>query len=139
MALAILVADCLPIFLSDTRGEEIAAIHAGWRGLSNGIIAKTIAKFRSDKLLAWLGPAIGPCHYEVDRLVRDRFESKSSFQAAADEDHWLFDMQMEASSQLRKLGVENIQVADICTHSNRDLYSYRRDGVTGRFSGLIWR
>ena len=71
VVLAIMVADCLPIVLASCDGKEIAVVHAGWRGLANGILERVVDKFNSTELQAWLGPAIGPCHYEVDHKVRD--------------------------------------------------------------------
>ena len=79
LALCVLTADCLPVFISSRNGDEIAIIHAGWRGLSAGIIENTLAAMKTAprELLAWLGPAILACHYEVGEDVREAFISRA--------------------------------------------------------------
>ena len=73
--LVIMTADCLPILLCDTEGTEVAAIHAGWRGLAHGVIENTLKHFsaKPENILAWLGPAIGPSAFEVGQDVYDAF------------------------------------------------------------------
>lgn len=139
ITLAILVADCIPLFLCSSDGLEIAAVHAGWRGLANGVIERAVGQFQSDHLLAWLGPAIGPCHYEVDKIVRNSFSSDRVFSGARNSAHWMFDLKLEATRQLHLLGINDVQRDNRCTYCCHELYSYRRDGTTGRFAGLIWR
>ena len=147
VALVIMVADCLPILICSTDGREIAAIHAGWRGLANGIIARVVGQFRSNDLSAWLGPGIGRCHYEVDAVVKRHFDSEAPFSPSPGPgerletnpmDHWMFDLSKEARDQLQRTGVIQIQSENICTYCDNRFYSYRRDGVTGRFAALIW-
>jgi len=138
IALAILVADCLPILICSSDGREIAAVHAGWRGLANGIIANAVQSFESRELTAWLGPAIGPCHYEVDEKVRSCFDSDTGF-TVVDATHWMFDLAAVARQQLQKSGVDQIQASSICTACDSRFYSFRRDGETGRFAAVIWR
>ncbi len=140
LALAIMVADCLPILLSSTNGKEIAAVHAGWRGLADGIIQRVIGHFESssDSIVAWLGPAIGPCHYEVDAMVKDQFNRSTAFTNTGKEDHWMMDLRAEASRQLLDGGVTQVFGEALCTYCENRFYSYRRDGRTGRFAALIW-
>jgi YfiH family protein len=145
IVLAILTADCLPILLCADDGSEIGAIHAGWRGLSCGIIESTIARLRTprSKLLAWLGPAIGRVSYEVGDDVRDAFVAKSSGAMSAFEatrpGHWLCDLYSLARQRLRTIGVEKIFSGNFDTLADARFYSYRRDGAhSGRFASLIW-
>ena len=141
----VLTADCLPILISSTNGKEIAAIHAGWRGLLNGIITHTLDRFRTPKqeLLVWLGPRICGRHYEVGRDLIEKFISAdTSYEAAASytQSRFYFDLSVVASIQLRHAGVKHILDCGACTFERMNgLYSYRRDEITGRFASLIWR
>jgi len=137
--LAIMVADCLPVLLCSRDGREIAAVHAGWRGLALGIIGQVVERFESSDLLAWMGPAIGPCHYEVDALVRSRFEDGAGFEAGRDSQHWMLNLYAIARQQLLLAGVSTVSGGGECTFCDAAYYSYRRDGVTGRMAALIWR
>jgi|TARA_B110000305_G_C19337704_1_gene587476 polyphenol oxidase len=137
--LTIMTADCLPILLCSADGEEIAAVHAGWQGLAGNIINKAVARFSATKISAWLGPAIGPCHYEVDERVRSRFDSDFGFGPGKDRGHWMLDLFAVARRQLADAGVESIAGGGCCTYCDSRFYSYRRDGQTGRFATLIWR
>ncbi len=145
IVLAILTADCLPILLSADDGSEIAAIHAGWRGLSSGIVDSTVARLRTPRarLLAWIGPAIAAASYEVGDEVRDAFVSASSQAGDAfvptRRGHWRCDLPALARQRLRRLGVEKIYGGGIDTFTDARFYSYRRDGArSGRFASLIW-
>ncbi|MFT5794686.1 MAG: YfiH family protein [Candidatus Azotimanducaceae bacterium] len=137
--LAIMVADCLPILICSRDGKEIAAAHAGWRGLALGVIGQVVARFASDDLLAWMGPAIGPCHYEVDAQVRSRFQGSTGFAVGRDAQHWMLDLYAIARQQLQLAGVNTVSGGGECTFCDPAYYSYRRDGVTGRMAALIWR
>ena len=137
--LAVLVADCLPVLICSADGLEIAAVHAGWRGLASGIIRRAVETFVSDKLLLWLGPCIGPCHYEVDDALRDQFSSSQAFSPAVRPGHWMFDLRAEARRQLKTLGLDAVTESAVCTYCDEDYYSFRRDGQSGRFAALIWR
>lgn len=139
IVLAVLVADCLPILMCSSDGREIAALHAGWRGLAKGIVRCAVDRFQSEDLIAWLGPAIGPCHYEVDRMVRDHFKTTDAFLTGKDETHWQFDMFAEAERQLNDAGVSQVERSMHCTFCDENLYSFRREGTTGRFAALVWR
>lgn len=142
---AVMTADCLPLLITDTEGTCVAAIHAGWRGLCNGIIEATIKKLpvKAESLLIWLGPAIGADVYEVGEEVYDAFaqqdsKAKQAFTSVS-ENHWLFDIYAMAKLRLNKLGVTKIYGGDFCTFSDEEqFFSYRRDGVTGRMANLIW-
>ncbi|MFT7091234.1 MAG: YfiH family protein, partial [Candidatus Azotimanducaceae bacterium] len=80
LPLAILTADCLPIVMWDKDCRQVAALHAGWRGLANGIIEQGVRHFAGKSVFAWIGPGIGPCHYEVDSAVRENFSSHEAFE-----------------------------------------------------------
>lgn len=142
---AVLTADCVPILLCNRSGTEIAAVHAGWRGLSAGIISRAVARFQTepDTLLAWLGPHIGPDHYPVGEEVRNAcltagIAAPGGFTDAG-AGHWLADLGQIARSALAECGVTACFGSLHCSFSRDDLYySYRRDGVTGRMASLIW-
>lgn len=142
---AVMTADCLPLLISDKEGSCVAAIHAGWRGLCNGIIETTISKLpvAPDSLLVWLGPAIGSNVYEVGKEVYDAFtqkyeEARQAFTATT-VGHWLFDIYWLARFRLNQIGVKHIYGGDHCTFSEEEnFFSYRRDGVTGRMASMIW-
>ncbi len=140
----VLTADCLPLLVSARDGSQVAAIHAGWRGLLDGVITHTIAAFESLDLLVWLGPAIGPAAFEVGGEVRTAFvnhdaDFASAFQPAAN-DKYLANIYQLARINLNKLGISNIYGGDYCTVSDHErFYSYRRDNITGRMATLIWR
>lgn len=141
---AILTADCLPILLCNKAGDEIAAIHCGWRGLLGGIIDNTVAAMQSDpkSLLAWLGPAIGPTVFELGNEIQVDFIKQNPENSRAFtplNDRCLGNIYQLAMINLQKLGVTQIFGGDDCTISNPNFYSYRRDkGTTGRQASLIW-
>lgn len=146
----VMTADCLPILLCDEAGSIVAAIHAGWRGLSAGVIestARTItAKTSNASLMAWIGPAIGPDHFEVGNDVRDTFiqhdkQSALAFTPSPDQNHhrWMADLFLLARQRLAAAGVRQVYGSNECTFSNPSrFFSYRRDGTTGRMAALIW-
>lgn len=142
---AVLTADCLPVLMCDTDGTVVAAAHAGWRGLAAGVIESTVAAMGvpTDRLLAWLGPAIGPQHFEVGGEVRDIFlahdpQAAEAF-VARPNGKWLCDIYRLATQRLTALGVCRPASADFCTvRDEARFFSYRRDGATGRMASLIW-
>jgi YfiH family protein len=137
---AIRVADCMPVLLADEEGTVVGAAHAGWRGLSAGVIESTVAAMDvpGKRLLAWLGPAIGPKVYEVGEEVRAAFKEKDAF-APTRPGHWLLDLYLVARRRLGELGVERIYGGGFCTYSEpQRFYSYRRDGTGGRMAAFIW-
>mgnify|MGYP000046712155 CR=1 FL=1 len=143
-----MTADCLPVLLTNTSGTQVAAVHAGWRGLAGGIIENAIAKFKEhdpqSEIMAWLGPAIGPSVFEVGSDVVQAFvdfdsNAKAAFQTKPEQDKWLANMSQLARQRLNLAGVTEISDSNLCTYSDPDLfYSYRRDGVTGRQATFIW-
>ena len=147
----VLTADCLPVLVCSRDGSAVAAIHAGWRGLADGIIETTINallqldKFRPENFLVWLGPAIGPGVFEVGDDVRDEFtkhsvQAKKAFKAVPlMEGKWLADIYTLARQRLMDMGVSEISGGGYCTATQYEkFYSYRRDGKTGRMASLIW-
>lgn len=140
-------ADCLPILICNRAGTEIAAIHAGWRGLAHGIIETTICHHLSSSpasLMAWLGPCISAKHYLVRSDVRDAFikidlQAEHAFTYVS-EDQWQASLQQLARQQLYRLGVHHIYGENFCTFAdNIRFYSYRRDQkLAGRLATLIW-
>lgn len=143
IALAIMTADCLPILISNSQGNEIAAIHAGWRPLAGNIIENTLAKMHSkpNELIAWLGPCISQQHFEVGREVVDTFiELNYEFEVYFEQtgkDKWHGDLSAIALKQLSSLGIKTIYQDNRCTFANDKLYSYRKNKVTGRMSSII--
>ena len=148
-----MTADCLPVFLASERGDEVALVHAGWRGLAAGIVEQALATMRSpaNGLRAWLGPAIASCHFEVGGEVRDAFltgvcssqidnaELAACFQAASAPEKYLADLYALARLQLNALGVQAVTGGDCCSYcDSRQFYSYRRDGRTGRNLNVIY-
>jgi YfiH family protein len=141
----VMVADCLPVLLTDRAGSVVAAAHAGWRGLVGGVLENTVRAMGTapDKLLAYLGPAIGSSAFEVGADVRDAFLARSADAATAFVAHkpgkWLADLSALARQRLRASGVTQIYGGGLCTYSNpRRFFSYRRDKITGRMAALIW-
>ncbi len=146
LACAIMTADCLPVLLCDRAGTIVAAAHAGWRGLADGILEATVATMAAppETLLAWLGPAIGPQAFEVGAEVRERFcvwnaASAQAFTPGEAPGKWWCDLFLLARLRLQQAGVTAVYGGGVCTYSDSQrFYSYRRDGVTGRFASLIW-
>lgn len=143
--LAILTADCLPVLFCSADGREIAAAHAGWRGLSNGILEETLTALRAARknILAWLGPCIGAPSYEVGEEVRTAFvefdPAAASCFAATRPGHWLCDLAALARLRLRTAGISRVYGGGFDTFTDSRFYSYRRDGErSGRFGSLIW-
>lgn len=142
----VLTADCLPVLLCDREGRVVAAAHAGWRGLLGGVLERTVAAMEVPpaRLMAWLGPAIGPAAFEVGGEVRDAFMAQDAAAAAGfvpgrDAAKWMGDLYLLARQRLAAAGVTQVFGGGLCTVSDRArFYSYRRDGVTGRFASLVW-
>lgn len=141
---AVMTADCLPVLFCSQAGDEIAAAHAGWRGLCNGVLEQTVAAFtaKPGAISAWLGPAIGRQQFEVGPEVRAAFITVDSTAAAAfapHGDNFLADIYLLARQRLLRAGVCAVFGGDRCTFSEKShFFSYRRDGVTGRTASLIW-
>lgn len=142
---AVLTADCLPVLLCDAAGTVVASAHAGWRGLAAGVIEATVAAMGvpGERLMAWLGPAIGSDNFEVGDEVREIFVAHDPQATAAfvarPNNKWLCDIYLLARRRLAALGIRRITSADFCTvRDTQQFFSYRRDGVTGRMASLIW-
>jgi YfiH family protein len=141
----VMTADCLPVLMCNRAGTQVAAAHAGWRGLHAGVIETTLRTFNepAENLLVWLGPAIGPEAFEVGDEVRQAFvadlpEAAEAFQATQP-GHWLADIYLLARLRLARVGVLAVYGGGLCTMSDsQKFYSYRRDGKTGRMASLIW-
>lgn len=142
----IMTADCLPVLLIDKQQKKIAAVHCGWRGLQQKIMTQTLLRMKSNPshIQVWLGPAIGPCAFEVGVDVKNAFSSQyqDCFQghSSLSKNKFFADVYQIATLELNLLGIhKSIYKNDECTYSNPERYfSYRRDGVTGRMASLIW-
>jgi YfiH family protein len=141
---AVLVADCLPVLLCDRDAGVVAVAHAGWRGLSAGVLEAVVAAMpvAPGALLAYLGPAIGAQVYEVGDDVRRAFIEHDPGAAAAfaprPEGKFLADLAMLARQRLAACGVGRVYGGGMCTANDRRFFSFRRDRITGRMAGLIW-
>ncbi|HAS6211713.1 TPA: peptidoglycan editing factor PgeF [Vibrio vulnificus] len=137
-----MTADCLPVLITNTSGTQVAAVHAGWRGLAGGIVEEALRHFSQDVLI-WLGPAIGPQAFEVGEDVVEAFcqqhpQAVNAFSAHITPNKWLADMDQLARIRLSSIGVEAIYSSELCTYQDSRFYSYRREGVTGRQASFIW-
>ena len=159
---AVMTADCLPVLLCDERGSVVGAVHAGWRGLSDGVIEQAVhaMKVPPQSLMAWLGPAIGPRAFEVGDEVRAAFVARQPQAAVAfipspganappspasgrgvggEGKKWYADIYHLARQRLHALGVARVYGGGLCTHTDQQrFFSYRRDGATGRMGTFIW-
>lgn len=148
---AVLTADCLPVLMCSEDGTWIAAAHAGWRGLAAGVLEAALARapLPPSRLLAWLGAAIGPAHFEVGPEVREAFVAAQEQDAQAfrrgDGDRWHADLYRLARLRLARAGLSRVHGGGLCTYADaRRFYSFRRachegQGETGRMATLIWR
>jgi len=142
---AVLVADCLPVLLSAADGACVGVAHAGWRGLSSGVLEALVEAMpaAAGALCAWLGPAIGPDAFEVGDEVREAFldadpDCGEAFRPSP-AGRWLADLYRLARRRLRGAGVADVSGGGFCTYSDAErFYSYRRDGRTGRMAAAIW-
>jgi len=144
---AVLTADCLPVLLCDESGTVVGAAHAGWRGLAGGVVEATVQAMKAEpeRLLAWLGPAIGPAVFVVGDEVRQAFmahdaQAEKAFVTNPDNPQkWLADIYLLARQRLALLGVERVYGGGLCTYGDSgSFFSYRRDGATGRMASLVW-
>lgn len=138
----IMTADCLPVFICDRKGSEIALVHAGWRGLADGIVEDALELFAepNDQLLVHCGPGISQQHFEIGQEVKDALGGSDRFyQAQVDKaGHYLADLTGLLGERLAAKGVTFTQSGH-CTFAEDDkFFSYRREGVTGRMVSLLW-
>lgn len=145
VVLAILTADCLPVLFAARDGREIAAAHAGWRGLAAGVLEATVAAMRTpaEDVVVWIGPAAGPAAYEIGIEVHDAFVSADAAMArhfvATRPGHWRVDLPRIARDRLAAAGVMQVSGGDRCTISEPAcFFSHRRDGRSGRQASLVW-
>jgi YfiH family protein len=149
VVLAVLTADCLPVILSDARGEVVGVAHAGWRGLADGVLERAVEALRAlagddTRICAWLGPSIGPDAFEVGDEVRARFcdldaRAATSFATGERGGKWLADLPALARLRLAGVGVHRVAGADRSTvRDATNFYSYRRDSRCGRMATLVW-
>ena len=143
----VMTADCLPVLFFNKEGTEVAAAHAGWRGLCDGILEETVAKFKcpTSDIIAWLGPAIGPTAFQVGEEIIEQFcafDSNAKLAFTPDlttSGKFLGNLYQLATQRLNKLGITEISGGGHCTYTEQDkFFSYRRDKKTGRMASLIW-
>jgi polyphenol oxidase len=136
---AVVVADCMPVLFTDEAGTTVAAAHAGWRGLAAGVLEATVDAMGvpAHKVLAWLGPAIGPRVYEVGEDVRLALSQHASAFSPTAPGHWLLDLYAVARTKLA--GLKHVSGGGFCTYSERErFFSYRRDRTSERMAAFIW-
>lgn len=144
VAVAVTIADCIPVAVTDATASIVAVIHCGWRGAVGGVIEATLGELPVDAndLRAWLGPGIcGRC-YEVGTDVYERAvawpDAADTFSATGVEGKWLFDLPAYVAGRLQAAGVSDVSRSDACTFHDGKFFSYRRDGDTGRMATVAW-
>lgn len=146
MVCAVLTADCLPVVFCAADGSEIAAAHAGWRGLLEGVLEATVTAMNAPpgEILAWLGPAISQPAFEVGNEVREQFVARNPaaerYFLANDNARWQADLCGLARQRLAGAGVSRVYGGDYCTYADAaSFFSYRRDGECGRMATFVFR
>ena len=138
---SVLTADCMPILLTNQQGSSVAAVHAGWRGLANGILENAIAAMNCppEQIIAWAGPCIGSQAFEVGLEVRDQLGGPDSAYQSISDDKVYADLVSLAQFRLQTVGVNEFSASHACTYENEnEFFSYRRSGQCGRMASLIW-
>ena len=155
IACTVQVADCMPVLFAARNGRAVAAAHAGWRGLSSGVLEATLRALQQgagvapEDVVAWLGPCIGPRQFEVGADVLQAFTNPGTHPLDADSfvprnrpdgsARWLANLQRLAQKRLAAAGVGAVSVLAACTvEEDSRLFSFRRDGVTGRMAAAIF-
>ncbi|PKF61212.1 peptidoglycan editing factor PgeF [Psychromonas sp. psych-6C06] len=148
VACVVMTADCLPVLITNKQGSFVCAIHAGWRGLCDGIIEKSLLQIcqkmeiSAQECLVWLGPCIGKKSFEVGSEVREQFmqhDARAKYAFSVYQDRYLADLHQLARLRLAPFQVAEISASEHCTFTEPDLfYSYRRDGKTGRMATVIY-
>ena len=145
IACTVMTADCLPALFCDRAGTRVAAAHAGWRGLVNGVLEATLDALAvpAEEVLVWLGPAIGPQAFEVGGEVREAFmavqpEADQAFVPSINAGKSMADIYQLARLRLAARGVTAVYGGGFCTVSDPRFFSYRRSARTGRFASLVW-
>lgn len=150
IACTVQVADCLPVLFAAPQGRAVGAAHAGWRGLAAGVLEATLqeicalASCEPSQVQAWLGPCIGPRHFEVGQDVREAFSAAPSqaFRPQPQTGKYLANLPGLARWRLGLAGIpaQQIDADDGCTFSDPSrFFSFRRDHLTGRMAAAIWR
>ena len=143
----VMTADCLPVLFTNVQGNEVAASHAGWRGLCDGILEQTVQCFQTppQDIIAWLGPAIGPTAFQVGKEVVEQFvaqdpQAEQAFVADPETaGKYLGNLYQLARQRLNRLGITRISGGEHCSYREQDkFFSFRRDAKTGRMASLIW-
>ncbi len=149
VALAIQVADCLPVVIAACDGSVVGVAHAGWRGLAAGVIEALVAAMRERRpgvgFSVWLGPRIGPSAFEVGADVRDAFTAtdplaRVAFNAGVKDGKWLADLGLLAMQRLHRLGIDRVHDTGACTFDDPlRFWSFRRDRDCGRMAAVVAR
>ena len=146
---AVMIADCMPVLIASRDGRAVGAAHAGWRGLAGGVIQNTVRALRERlgdrhaEVVAYLGPAIGPDHFEVGAEVLQAMQvqlpdARTAF-ADIGNGKYLANLFQLGRMALAQVGVQEVRGGNDCTYSDaRRFYSFRRDRVTGRHAAVIW-
>ena len=142
LALGILTADCLPVLIYSGDGMTVAAAHCGWRGLASGILESLMGEIgdMSDSFAVWIGPAICGTCYEVQYDVLNALEispDSCALEESPREGRYFLNLANVVKHRLQRLGVSDVTHSGICSYTDTNFYSYRRDGTTGRFVSLI--
>lgn len=142
----VMTADCLPVLFCDQAGTVVAAAHAGWRGLANGVLQETIKSMQVNPahILAWFGPAISKSAFEVGEDVYSIFTGRNPGNSSAftlkEDGKYMADIYLLARMVLDSCGVTQVYGGDMCTYQDQTrFFSFRRDGQTGRMATMIWR
>lgn len=144
LALAVVSADCVPVLLADARAGVVAAVHAGRAGAQRGVVARTVEAMLAvgahpSDISALLGPAVSGTNYEVPAAMAQAVEAVLPGSATTTSAGTPgLDLRAGIARQLKDLGVTAIDIDPRCTVSDRNLFSYRRDGRTGRLASLVW-
>jgi len=138
---AIMTADCLPLFLTNIQGTKVALVHAGWRGLADGIIENTVSEFSqpASEIIAWSGPCISQSHFEIGLEVKQSLGGSEGCYQLSNNNKYYADLCRLADERLQTIGVNKHSWNDHCTYRQIDhFYSFRREQQTGRMASLIW-
>jgi YfiH family protein len=145
VACTIMTADCLPALFCNRQGTQVAAAHAGWRGLAAGVLEAAVDSFADapSEILVWLGPAIGPQAFEVGSEVRQAFiathpETAEAFVPSVNDGKFMADIYQLARLRLAAHGVTAMYGGGLSTYNDERFFSYRRGARTGRFASLVW-
>ncbi len=147
VVLRVRAADCLAVLVADPEAGCVAAVHAGWRGLAAGVLARAVRALRTagcdpSRLRCAVGPSVGPCCYEVDGPVREALAAWPEAFSPGRAGHWQLDLRAVARAQLGSEGLrpEHTTVCTACTACEAQwFYSYRREGKTGRLWAVVSR